>query len=99
MAANKIVRYIPNSLRKVTLNNTVEYGIPYGAFNNCTMLEEVVLNDKTNRIGEYAFTGCTNIVSLEIPDSVTGIAPASLAGTSSLRCLKIPFMGTSANSE
>ena len=83
---------------KITLNNTVEYGIPYGAFHNCTMLSEVVLNDKTNRVGEYAFIGCANIGNLEIPDSVTYIAPASLSGTSSLGHLKIPFIGTSADS-
>ena len=70
------------------------------AFEGCTKLTSVTLNNKLETIGAYAFAG-TSISSIQIPASVTtiGVMLGNIVGTgrSFANCLKlesVTFMGT-----
>ena len=45
--------YIPSSLTKVTITDCVY--IPYGAFYNCSGINDITLPNSVTRIGQYAF--------------------------------------------
>lgn len=47
--------------------------IGYAAFQDCTSLETLVLNDGLEKIDEYAFFGCIALESVTIPSSVKAI--------------------------
>lgn len=71
---NTILEYeccIPKSLTRVIVTGDSE--LPYGAFSNCTMLEEIELKGNIQEISEIAFSNCVNVNSFTIPDSVTSI--------------------------
>jgi hypothetical protein len=44
--------------------------IPYGTFNNCKNLKEVILPSSVKRIDEFAFGGCINITQIDLPDGL-----------------------------
>ncbi len=48
--------YIPASLKKVTV---LGGGLAEGAFENCSMLTEIVIDTDSETVGSYAFAGCT----------------------------------------
>ena len=54
--------YIPLSLRSVTLTNCPS--VPYGAFENCSMLTELTIPECVTRICDNALRGCTSILSI-----------------------------------
>ena len=54
--------YIPSSLRSVKLTNCAS--IPYGAFDNCSMLTEITIPECTKEICRNAFRGCTGLLSV-----------------------------------
>lgn len=58
-----ITYYLPNSLQKVEIASGV---IKVGAFENCEMINEIVLGKNISKIDEYAFSGCININKLEL---------------------------------
>lgn len=62
--------YIPSSLKsvKVTGGNILR-----GAFEDCTGLMNITINNGVKRIGSYAFVKCTGLTSITIPDSVMNI--------------------------
>ncbi len=57
--------YIPNSLKKVTVTNENQIG--QNAFENCTFITEICLNEEVFNIGSYAFSGCASLTTLNIP--------------------------------
>ena len=83
--------YIPKSLKKVTI--TDETVIPYGAFYNCSMLEEINLPNTVTSIGEYAFYNCTGLNRIVVPDSAQSIGYASFGNCTSLAEITLPFIG------
>lgn len=56
--------YIPASLREVTVAGG---DILYGAFDNCSMLESVVVSDRVSEIEGGAFSGCSSLQSITLP--------------------------------
>ena len=50
------------------------------AFENCAMLQEVLLPNTIKTIGENAFKGCANLVSINIPFSVNRIGRGAFYG-------------------
>ena len=56
------------------------------AFDSCTALRRVTLNDSPmlEEIGAYAFNGCSQLQTITIPDSVTSIGRYVLQGCESL---------------
>lgn len=55
-----------------------------GAFENCSMIKEVVFqaNSELQYIGARAFAGCSDITSISIPNNVIRIGTEAFAGTS-----------------
>ena len=63
--------------------------IGYGAFQNCTALEEVVLPQSLRLIDAMAFYGCTNLKTIELPSGLTQIR-AEVFFSSGLETITIP---------
>ena len=55
------------------------------AFEDCTMLTEVILPQWVEKIGAGAFSGCRKLVSVKIPYTVREVGVGAFAGCSSLR--------------
>ena len=66
--------YIPSTLRLVTITN--ETIINRGAFQNCSMLTKIELNDKIIQVGVSSFSGCSKIEEINLPS--ISIIPSSL---------------------
>lgn len=80
--------YIPQSLKKVTITN--ETKIPYGAFYNCSMLEEIIIRGELKNIDKYAFYNCNNLISITLPESITSIGDTAFGGCTSLKDIILP---------
>lgn len=53
----------------------------YGTFSNCKSLQDAVLPDTLETIGNYAFMNCTSLTNINIPESVTTIGQNAFYGT------------------
>lgn len=62
--------YIPASLKTICIS---EGDVPFGAFYNCTNLENVSIGQDATSIGSSAFYKCSSLNSITIPDSVSVI--------------------------
>jgi len=71
--------YLPKNLRKITITEPCSK-INYGAFYNCTMLEEIVLPGSLTSIAAYAFYNCSKLAGIIIPNSVTSIESNIFSG-------------------
>ena len=60
------------------------------AFLNCTLLENVVIQEGLISIGDYAFKGCTNIKIMKLPTTVFTIGKAAFEDCNSLEEINIP---------
>ena len=49
------------------------WGIDYGFFEGCELLESIIIPNGIVEIGNLAFNGCESLVSIEIPNSVTEV--------------------------
>ena len=66
------IDYIPqNSLQTVVLTSGESIGDK--AFQYCSSLTTVTIQDSVTSIGKWAFDGCSSLISITIPDSVTSI--------------------------
>ncbi len=59
--------------------------IAYGAFQHCTLLENIAIADSVTTIGGAAFNGCTALQCIAIPSGVTSIGEMAFYGCSSLK--------------
>ena len=84
---NYTICYFPATLREVRVMCGV---IPVAAFNHCTMLTKIVLEDGVKEIGMGAFDNCSGLTNIKIPDSVTSIGYSTFNGCSSLTSITIP---------
>ena len=76
--------YIPKSIRKVTI--TLQTEIPAYAFQNCDLIEEIILPTTFVSAGTGAFTNCTATISYSAKSSVwdgTSVAEAYAGGSGS----------------
>lgn len=78
--------YIPSSLRKVVVTSAVTLG-DY-SFQNCSMLEEIELNDGLVAIGTCTFDKCSSVRIIKLPNLVS-IPSRSFRNCSSLECFNI----------
>lgn len=62
----------------------------YGAFEGCTALESVTLNESISKIGARTFYSCESLKSITIPKTVTEIGVSAFAGCESLQSIVIP---------
>ena len=78
-----------HSLLKAVIGEKVTR-IPYGLFNDCRKLNEVVWGSNVIEIGERAFWGCLNLGSIVLPKGITVIKPRTFANCSSLTSIQLP---------
>lgn len=79
--------YVPSSLKKVTITNSVT-AVPEYAFYGCIGLEEIVGLENAKSYGSYAFS-YTAIKSFEIPKSVTSIGQGSSGASAFSGCYSL----------
>lgn len=87
--------YIPESLRRVNITDTAV--IPYAAFENCDLINTVVLPDGITSIADYAFNGCTSLKGLYgnedgvayVPETLKSIGYSAFAKCTSLNTLNL----------
>ena len=84
---------IPTNLVSVTITDETSLG--YGAFQNCTMLTNIVVNDEVKSIGSYAFSGCTGLRDFTIPASAKSVGSYAFSGCTGLTSITIPESVTS----
>ena len=76
------------NLKKITISSNITE-IPWNAFNNCTSLTSVSMDEANiTEIGRYAFNN-TKISEIEIPKTVTTIEQSAFSGTQ-ISILDIP---------
>ena len=80
--------YIPTNLTSVVITDETLLR-PY-AFQNCTMLTNIVMNSTVSSIGSYAFSGCTGLRSFVIPEDATAVGNYAFSGCSMLTELVVP---------
>lgn len=79
--------YLPSSLKNVTVTGGY---IPYHAFQNCSMLTSITMENGVTSIGGGAFENCTGLISITIPDSVTSIGNYAFENCTGLTSIIIP---------
>ncbi|MBQ4516063.1 MAG: leucine-rich repeat domain-containing protein [Clostridia bacterium] len=67
---------MPSNLRSVTITDASI--IPYGAFYNCSMIDNITLNSGVKTIYADAFYNCSNLVDLTIPGSKVKFANSNV---------------------
>lgn len=85
-------------VKKIILPNTItEIAGSYypGAFTGCDNLQEIILPDSLEIIGESAFRNCNSLEAITIPDTVTSIGDYAFDGCTSLKEIVIPENVTS----
>lgn len=79
---------IPSSVSEGDVTYNVEGIKPY-AFENCTGIATLTINEGVKEIGEYAFYNCSSLNKVSLPSSLLSIASKSFAFTA-LEELTIP---------
>ena len=79
--------YLPKKLKSVTI---LGGEIPYGAFHNCSRLENIILPEDITAIAPYSFNGCSSLTSFTIPDGVTDIGAAAFYDCYNIKSINIP---------
>ena len=64
--------------------------LPYGTFNGCFRLEEVILPDNLLNVDGCAFSGCTALTEIALPDCVTQIDMEAFKDCENLTVLRVP---------
>ena len=80
--------YIPGSLREVVITDADV--ISDAAFNGCTMLTSITLNEGITAINGYAFQNCDGLTEIVIPESVTSIGMYAFAESGNLAEVTLP---------
>lgn len=86
---------IPATLKKVTI--TAETVVPYGAFQNCSMIEEIILPDTVGDIRRESFTNCTSLKKITLPSKLSSLVTGMFKGCTSLKTVDIPAGVTTIN--
>jgi hypothetical protein len=73
--------------------------IGYGAFNYCTNLTSLTIDNNVPSIGDYEFYGCSSLASVTIGNGVTSLGYEAFADCTSLASVTIPGHVTSIGSE
>lgn len=77
---------------KVTFNEK-EYtvtSIANNSFENCTVIQKIILPETIGFIGKEAFSNCTKLTTINIPEKITAIHEKTFSGCKLLKEIKIP---------
>ena len=85
--------YIPSSITTVTITDATS--IPTAAFNGCSNITSIVLNDEVTTIGNYAFQNCTKLESADVGTGLTTLNSYAFYNCSALKAITIPSGTTS----
>ena len=83
-----------DALASVSLAETEISGIPQQAFSGCSGLTDVVLGEKTQRIGPNAFANCASLTDITIPAETTSIDEHAFLGVPASQLTITGTMGT-----
>ena len=64
--------------------------LSFGAFQNCTSLEEPIIRSGISQIPDQCFYGCTSLKRVVLPDSITAIGERAFMNCPSLNIVEIP---------
>ncbi|MCD8180422.1 MAG: leucine-rich repeat domain-containing protein [Firmicutes bacterium] len=78
---------VPSSLKSVTITN--ETKVPDNAFENCSSIQSITINNSVTDIGSYAFSGCSALKSFTIPSSVTEIKDYTFKNCTAITSISI----------
>jgi len=78
------------NLKSITLPAEIDTFYSSYAFKNCSSLEEIIIPEGAEYIGNEAFLGCSSLSSIELPESVISIHSSAFQGCSSLTSIEIP---------
>lgn len=70
--------YVPTTIRKVTITDATH--IPTGAFDHCSFITEININEGVGFIGTYAFCN-VGFTSFSVPSSVTVLNVGAFTGS------------------
>jgi hypothetical protein len=79
---------IPASLKTVIITGGNSIGSQ--AFQNCTSLTSITIENGVTSIGQNAFNGCTGLSTVTIGNSVTSIEPLAFQNCTNLTSITIP---------
>lgn len=79
--------YIPSSLTNLEITQGTDIGDH--AFDGCSNITNITLNDETKYIGWYAFYGCSALKNITLPSNLTTIKGRAFYG-SGLKTIIIP---------
>ena len=65
--------YAPITLKEVTIETKDVYGLPMYAFDSNPIIEKINLDEKIDKIGDFAFNGCQLLKNITISADVTYI--------------------------
>jgi len=75
---------IPKDITCIELHRSITF-IPDNAFQQCTNLQSVILNEGLVSIGNKAFANCTSLECIRIPSTVTSIENDAFSHCTSLK--------------
>lgn len=64
--------------------------IGYGAFENCSQLNKITLDEGIQSIGQDAFSGCSSLTQMIFPEGIESIGSWAFYECSSLTEIKLP---------
>lgn len=82
--------YIPWKLKTVVIQPASTYKVPMYAFNGNKVVQNIVLSDNVNTIGDHAFENCISLKTITIPSAVEKINDSAFKGCFSLSEITIP---------
>jgi len=80
--------YLPKTLKRVMI--TDESNIACGAFEQCSCLTNIVLNDGITSVGDFSFSECSGLTSIVVPVGVTNIGNSAFRNCVGLVSLVVP---------
>lgn len=94
---NKIIGYNKDLFEQYILDNNNILKFPDrcvtlgdGAFLNCTLIENLVMNNNITKIERGCFNLCSNLKSVKFSDNITYIGRSAFSSCENLKSIKLP---------
>lgn len=86
--SNESKTFVPSSLKTVVITGGNQ--ISGKAFYGCSSVENIILPESIESIGDYAFYDCSSLKSISVPYGVTKIGAGTFYRCESLRSISFP---------